>query len=110
MNNQSPQVLFRPPTDPDDPEGEMRVYINHRWVQGLTPIRTECILCHKQSPVIHIYLNGASIAFGDASLLRRGGYKYRDISRDVSLAFAEHGWKFQKKRSYCPECKGLNSV
>jgi hypothetical protein len=55
------------------------------------------------------------MAFGNPRLLRKGQpnqhrQNYRDITRDAIEAFGKIGWKFQLRRSYCENCKGLGSV
>jgi hypothetical protein len=91
------------------PVEEAVAYVSHLWVQVLTPIRTRCYRCHRDSPIVHV--PEGAMAFGNPRLLRRGnGQKHRDITRDSIEAFGKIGWKFQLRRSYCPDCKGLGSV
>jgi hypothetical protein len=102
-------VEFRPETEPD-PVDVAKKYVNHAWVQNLVPIRTQCIVCHKDSDIIHVPIG--TIAFGNPNMLRRGSShnKDRDITEDVARSFAKIGWKFQFKRAYCPSCKNLGAV
>ena len=103
-------VEFRPKSDPDDPVDVAKKYVLHQWVQNLAAVRTQCIVCHKDSDII--YLPIGTIAFGNPTMLRRGNstHKDRDITEDAVRGFAKIGWKFQFKRSYCPSCKNLGSV
>jgi hypothetical protein len=105
-------VRFKPMTEAS-PVEEAVSYVNHQWVQVLTPIRTRCYRCHKDSPIVHV--PEGAMAFGNPRLLRRGQpnqhqNKYRDITRDTIKAFGDQGWQFQLRRSYCPDCKRLGSV
>jgi hypothetical protein len=91
------------------PVEEAVAYVSHQWVQVLTPICSRCYRCHRDSPIVHV--PEGAMAFGNQRLLRKGnGQKYRDITRDTIEAFAKIGWKFQLRRSYCPDCKNLGSV
>lgn len=101
-------IKFRPETEPG-PVEEAAAYVLHKWVQVLTPICTSCYRCHKDSPIVHV--PEGAMAFGNPRLLRKAnGGKYRDITNDTIMAFAKVGWKFQLRRSYCPDCKGLGSA
>ncbi len=86
-----------------DPVEEIADYISRRWFQQLAPIRTCCWRCRTDSPVVHVPMG--TLAFG-----QRVGRLERDITPDVQQAFDKIGWKFQHKRSYCPQCKGLGST
>jgi hypothetical protein len=101
-------IKFKPETEAS-PIEEAVAYVHNHWVQYLVPICTRCYRCHKDSPIVHV--QPGAMAFGNPRMLRGGsGRKERDITRDVVMAFAKIGWKFQLRRSYCPECKGLGSV
>lgn len=103
-------IRFKPETEAS-PIEEAVSYVHHQWVQVLTPIRTRCYRCHKDSPIVHV--PEGAMAFGNPRLLRKGSNSrsnYRDITRDTIEAFGRIGWKFQLRRSYCNDCKGLGSV
>lgn len=93
-----------------DPIEEAASYVNHKWFQTLVPVKTECYCCHATSPVIHVHYG--AVAFGNPRMLRKGkgSFKERDITDEVKIEFANHGWKFQLRRSYCPKCKNLGSA
>lgn len=78
-------------------------YVGTKWVQNVAPMRTNCYRCNADSPIIHAPVG--TIAFG--TKLKRGE---RDITQEVTIAFATIGWRFQFRRAYCPTCKGLGSV
>jgi hypothetical protein len=109
-----PVRFLQPPET--GPIEEAVAYVNHRWFQQLIPIQTECYRCHATSPIVHI--NHGTLAFGNPRLLRKashptrssGTYKDRDITNETKKAFADVGWKFQLRRSYCPRCKDLGSA
>lgn len=86
-----------------DPVEELADYIGNRWFQQLAAIRTCCYRCRAESPVVHAKMG--TLAFG-----QRTGRNEIDITKDVMLAFDKIGWKFQHKKSYCPQCKGLGSA
>lgn len=110
MTKIDPPVEFIPPTE-IDPMEEAAHYVRRQWFEAFFPARTTCYHCKKQSPFIMVPWDGnAVIAFGDPRKLRRGNVRLRDITREVQMAFAEHGWKFQLRRSFCPICKGMGSV
>jgi hypothetical protein len=105
----TPEPIKFKPGPSIDPIEEATSYVHHLWVQVMTPICTRCYRCHKDSPIVHVPYG--VMAFSDPKLLRIGnGRKERDITRDTIMAFAAVGWKFQLRRSYCPDCKGLGSV
>jgi hypothetical protein len=105
-------IRFKPETEAS-PVEEAVSYVHNFWFQQLVPVRSRCYRCHKDSPVVHVP-HGA-LAFGNPRMLRTGGSRrerdvIRDVTRETVFAFASIGWKFQLRRSYCPDCKGLGSV
>ena len=87
-----------------DPIEEYNEYFG-KGFQQLVPIRTNCFRCSTDSPVVYTRLG--TLAFGDTKMIRRGEV---DITNDVTMAFEKIGWRFQKRRSYCPTCKNLGSI
>jgi hypothetical protein len=87
-----------------DPIEEYNEYFG-KWFQQLAPFRTNCFRCGVDSPIVHNRVG--TLAFGDTKQIRRGD---TDITNDVITAFERIGWKFQKRRSYCPTCKKLGSI
>jgi hypothetical protein len=92
------------PKPPPDPIEEINDYVNERWFQQLVPLRTCCFRCRTDSPAVYVPQPGV-VAFGAPI-----GRNDRDITNVVVVAFEEIGWRFQKRRSYCPNCKGLGGV
>jgi hypothetical protein len=86
-----------------DPEVELREYVDEMWVQQLMPIRTCCFRCRNPSPIVHIPIG--AMMFGAHA--KRGQI---DVTKQAIEAFAKAGWKFQLRKSYCPDCKNLGSV
>ena len=80
-------------------------YETNKWFQQMTPVRTCCFRCRVDSPAIHVAMPGTgkpALAMGEK--LHRGEV---DISGQVIEAFGALGWRFEKRRAYCPTCKGL---
>jgi len=103
-------IDFKQGTEPD-PVEEAKEYRDKQWFVQHVAASTTCYHCKKLSPIIHVRWEPfGKIAFGDPRMLRHGNVRYTDMTRDVQMAFAEHGWKFQKHRSFCPTCKGMGSV
>jgi hypothetical protein len=88
-----------------DPIEEVNHYVAEKWFQQLVPLRTQCFRCRADSPMV--FVPNGTLAFGDDRMLRRGD---RDITPTVVAAFEKIGWRFQRRRSFCPTCKGLGSV
>lgn len=88
-----------------DPDDEDKQYSRTLWKQFLTPLRTHCFYCRKPSPIIH--LPYGTTAFGNPRYKVRGA---PDFTEQFIMEMAEHGWKVQLNRSYCPDCKGLGRV
>jgi hypothetical protein len=81
----------------------MDTYKDEKWFQQLVPVRTQCLRCGLDSPIVHT-------AIGDLmfdSDPRNKREHMLDITDDAISAFAEIGWRFDKYKSYCPTCKGL---
>jgi hypothetical protein len=91
-----------------NPIEEARHYVDHEWFQPLIPCRSKCYRCGERSPVLHVPIG--TIAFGNDSMLKRGTWRDRDITKEVQMAYAEVGWKFQRYRAYCATCKNMGSV
>ncbi len=77
-----------------------------KWFQQLVPVRTNCFRCRVDSPMVFVP-HGTCLFGDDPKKLRRGD---RDITEDVTIAFEKIGWKMQRHKSYCRNCKGLGSV
>jgi hypothetical protein len=92
------------PAPVKSPEEEYAAYFA-KWFQQLAPFRTNCFRCGVDSPIVHNRVG--TLAWGDTKQIRRGD---TDITNDVITAFERIGWKFQKRRSYCPTCKKLGSI
>lgn len=103
ITRRQPDATTKAPATEKDPVEELADYIANRWFQILGPIRTCCYRCRAESPVVHA--PSGTLAFG-----QHIGRNEKDITRDVMLAFEKIGWKFQHKKSYCPQCKGLGSA
>lgn len=97
-----PDTSTKPPAE-KDPVEDLADYLSNRWFQQLAPIRTCCYRCRIDSPVVHAPMG--TLAFG-----QHVGRNERDITPAVAAAFEKIGWKFQHKKSYCPQCKGLGST
>ena len=89
-----------------DPEVELRKYVDECWVQQLFPIRTQCFRCRKDSPIVFVPLG--VVLFGIPP--RRDQRGQPDVTKATVAAFAKEGWKFQLRKSYCPECKNLGAI
>jgi hypothetical protein len=99
------QALVTPkPNPPPDPIEEIAAYVRDKWFQQMVAIRTCCFRCHIESPIVYGPQPGV-LAFGAPV-----GRNDRDISDCVVHEFEKIGWRFQKRRSYCPNCKGLGST
>lgn len=88
----------------DDPVAELKEYVEKFWVQQLVPIKTRCWRCRKDSPIV--YVPQGAMLFGTTP-------KYRgqvDVTRETIAEFAKVGWKFQLRKSYCPDCKNLGAI
>ena len=91
------------PAPAADPLEDAEVYVNESWFQQMVPLRTRCFRCRQDSPIV--YAPNGTLAFG-----RPVGRHDRDITDAVIAAFGSIGWRFQKRKSYCPSCRGLGSV
>ena len=115
MSIQENPIRFKPETE-IDPQEEAARYVSHKWFQHMAAYRTTCYRCGKDSPMVWINTDPGKgfaacvLAFGNPRLLKSNSRLYRDITKDVQLAFAKEGWKFQFRRSYCPLCKDMGSV
>ena len=92
------------PKAPPDPIEEIAAYVNDKWFQQLVAVRTCCFRCHIDSPTVYAPQPGV-LAFGTPT-----SRMDRDITDAVVREFEKIGWRFQKRRSYCPNCKGLGST
>jgi hypothetical protein len=92
------------PKPPPDPIEEINHYVNEKWFQQLVAVRTCCFRCNIDSPTVFAPQPGV-LAFGIPT-----GRNARDITDYVVREFENIGWRFQKRRSYCPNCKGLGST
>jgi hypothetical protein len=92
------------PKPKPDPIEEINDYVNNKWFQQLVPLRTCCFRCRVDSPTVYAPQPGI-LAFGSPV-----GRHDRDITDHVVREFEIIGWRFQKRRSYCPNCKGLGGV
>ena len=97
------EIIDPTPPTVKDPVEEAGEYVSRHWLQQLTAVRTQCYRCAANSPIVHVPLG--TIAFGNP--LRRNEV---DITEEVVIAFATIGWRFQKRKSYCPTCKGLGQI
>lgn len=88
-----------------DPVEEVRRYVRNKWLIRVFAMMTTCYHCEKESPIIFVR-DGRPI-FGHPDLKR---VNVSDNTEEIQFKLAEHGWKFQFNRSYCPDCKGLGSV
>ena len=73
------------------------------WALRMMPVRTLCYRCRRDSPIVFI------VEPGDAPEICFGGHPTRgrtDITGPLVEEFSKLGWSFQKRRSYCPTCKG----
>lgn len=102
-------IRYRPGPEAD-PVEEAAAYVNHQWFQQLLPVKTTCYRCQAVSPVVYVPYSGV-LCFGHPTLLKEAKKRGKDdITRQTQDAFANVGWKFQLRRSYCPDCKGLGVV
>lgn len=102
-------IKYRPEVE-IDPVEEAASYVNRKWFQQMLPVRTTCYRCQQTSPIIFVPYSGV-LCFGNPRLIREAKKRNKDdITRTVQDAFADVGWKFQLRRSYCPDCKGLGSA
>jgi hypothetical protein len=88
------------PKPPPKPDPAIQRYVDTKWLQNLSPMRTACFRCGVDSPVIFVP-ERASLWWGKPPRGRP------DDTETVVRAFAKEGWQFEPRRAYCPTCKGL---